>query len=108
MRAMSPRSAEVLAARTMRALALTFAVVGVLFVAWPDGTLHRLDQVGNWFGGFARAPEGPEKPLAVLSFPDMIVVIRLALFISTHAARHRPLLVVLPPGEAPPSLSARA
>ena len=46
-------------ARTMRALALTFAVVGVLFVAWPDGTLHRLDQVGNWFGGFAHAPKSP-------------------------------------------------
>ena len=95
-------------ARTLRALALTFAVVGVLFVAWPDGTLHRLDQVGNWFGGFAHAPKSHEKLWVALAFAYMIVITGIALVISTDVARHRPMLLVLAAGKAASSLSAGA
>jgi undecaprenyl-diphosphatase len=52
MPAMSPRSAEVLVARTMRALALTFAVVGVLFIvverAWRGRTFARASRDLSW------------------------------------------------------------
>src|SRR2546425_12545842 len=100
MRAMSPRSAEVLVARTMRALALTFAVVGVLFVAWPDGTLHRLDQVGNWFGGVAHAPKAHEKALVGPAVSGIIVITRDAPGLPTHGGRPPPVAAGPPPGEA--------
>jgi drug/metabolite transporter (DMT)-like permease len=106
MRAMSPRQAERFVASTMRALALTFAVVGVLFVAWPDGTLHRLDQVGNWLGGFAHAPKSHEKLWVALAFAYMVVITGIALVISTDVPRFRPMLLVLAAGKAASSLSS--
>jgi len=94
--------------RTMRALAVTFLVVGILFVGWPDGTLHRLDQVGDWFGGFTSAPRSHEKLWVALAFAYMMVITGLAFVISTDVARHRPMLLVLAGGKAASSLSAGA
>ena len=94
--------------RTMRVLAVTFLVVGILFVGWPDGTLHRLDQVGDWFGGFTSAPRSHEKLWVALAFAYMMVITGLAFVISTDVARHRPMLLVLAGGKAASSLSAGA
>ena len=95
-------------ARTMRALALTFAVVGVLFIASPDGTIHRLDQVGDWLGSFPNGPKTQEKFWLALGFAYMTVIAGLALVISLDVARYRPLLLVLAAGKAASSLSAGA
>ena len=90
----------------MRALAVTFLVVGILFVGWPDGTLHRLDQVGDWFGGFVHAPKSDEKLWVALAFAYMIVITGLAFVISTGVVRYRAMLLVLAAGKAASSLSA--
>ena len=95
-------------ARTMRALALTFAVVGVLFIASPDGTIHRLDQVGDWLGSFPNGPKTQEKFWLALGFAYMTVIAGLALVISLDVARYRPLLLVLAAGKAASSLAAGA
>ena len=58
---MSPARAEALVKLTMRGLALSFAVVGILFIATPDGVLHRIDQLGDALGSFTHAPRTEEK-----------------------------------------------
>src|SRR4051794_5052240 len=45
-RTVSARQSERIVVLTMRFLAVSFAVVGILFIATPDGVLHRIDQLG--------------------------------------------------------------
>ena len=58
---MSGRRAENLVVLTMRQLAVSFAVVGILFIATPDGVIHTIDDFGSNFGSFARGPDTQEK-----------------------------------------------
>ena len=51
----------------MRA-ALTFAVVGILFIVTPNGVLGRMDDVGKWIASFATAPQSEEKLWLALGF----------------------------------------
>lgn len=92
----------------MRALALTFLVVGILFIATPDGVLHRMDQVGGWFGGFTEAPRTDVKLWLGLGFSYMVVITGIAWVVSTDVVRYRPLLLVLAAGKAASSLSTGA
>jgi hypothetical protein len=105
---MGARQAEQVVVLTMRGLALTFAVVGILFIATPDGVLHRMDQVGDWFGDFATAPRTEEKMWLGLAFAYMTVITGIALLVSTDVARYRPLLLVLAAGKAASSLTTGA
>ena len=105
---MSPTQAERIVVLTMRGLALTFAVVGILFVSTPDGVLHRIDQVGGWFGDFATAPRTEEKLWLGLAFAYMTVITGIALVVSTDVVRYRPLLLVLAAGKAASSLATGA
>ena len=43
----------------LRLLAVTFAVVGLLFIAVPSGVLDVISDVGEWFGNDHRAPRTP-------------------------------------------------
>ena len=54
---MTGAAAERFVVLNLRLLAATFAVVGILFIAAPDGVLSVLDDVGDAFGDFAPAPE---------------------------------------------------
>jgi membrane-associated phospholipid phosphatase len=105
---MSSSAAERAVALTMRALAITFAVVGILFIAKPDGVIHRLDDVGGWFGGFDTGPETTEKLWLALAFAYMTVITGLAFAISLDVRRYRPMLLVLAAGKTASSLAAGA
>lgn len=105
---MGPQQAERLITVTMRLLAVIFLVVGILFIATPDGVLHRLDQVGNAIGSFATAPHSQEKLWLSLGFAYMVVIAGIALVVSLDVARFRPLLLVLGAGKAASSLAAGA
>ena len=94
----------------LRLLAATFAVVGILFIAMPDGVLEAITDFGDWLplGSFSAAPETVEKFWLALGFAYMTVIAGLALVISLDVARYRPLLLVLAAGKAASSLSAGA
>jgi hypothetical protein len=105
---MSAEGAERAVALTMRALALTFAVVGVLFIATPDGVIGTLDDVGDWLGSFPNGPPTTEKFWLALGFAYMTVITGLALVISRDPRRYRPMLLVLAAGKTASSLAAGA
>src|SRR2546423_2456447 len=105
---MSPPRAERLVVLNMRVLALSFAVVGILFIATPDGVLHRIDQLGDQLGSFAHAPRTEEKLWLALGFAYMTVITGISIVVSLDVARYRPLLLVLAAGKAASSLGAGA
>jgi hypothetical protein len=86
-------------------LAGSFFVVGVLFIAAPDGVLSVLDDVGGWFGSFAPAPETTQQLWLGLGFAYMMVITGICLVVATDVVRFRPLLLVLAAGKATSSLS---
>jgi hypothetical protein len=105
---MSGRRAENLVVLTMRQLAVSFAVVGILFVATPDGVIHTIDDFGSNFGSFARGPDTHEKLWLALAFAYMTVITGIALVVSLDPVRYRPFLLVLAAGKAASSLAAGA
>jgi hypothetical protein len=93
---------------TMRLLAITFAVVGILFIATPGGVAGRMEDVGDWFGDFAAPPGTGLKLWLALGFAYMTVITGLAWVVSTDVARYRPFLLVLAAGKAASSLATGA
>jgi hypothetical protein len=105
---MSPRAAERIVVWVMRALAATFAIVGLLFLVTPDGVVERMDEVGGWFGDFARGPDTAMELWLGLAFAYMTVITGIALLVSLDVVRYRPLLLVLAAGKAASSLTTGA
>lgn len=93
---------------TMRLLAASFAVVGILFIAAPDGVLATIDDMGGWFGTFAEAPPSDEKLWLGLAFAYMVVITGIALIVQSDVQRFRPLLLLLAAGKAASSLAGGA
>jgi hypothetical protein len=105
---MSSAAAERAVVLTMRFLAGSFAVVGVLFIATPDGVIDTIDDVGDWIGTFSQGPASDEKLWLGLAFAYMTVITGIALLVSTDVARYRPFLLVLAAGKSASSLAAGA
>ena len=105
---MSPATAERVVVLTMRFLAVSFAVVGILFIATPDGVVDRIEQVGEWFGDFAKGAETEQKMWLGLAFAYMTVITGVAIVVSLDVVRFRPLLLVLAAGKAASSLTTGA
>ncbi len=105
---MSGAATERFVVLSLRLLAGTFAVVGLLFILAPDGTLGALDDFGDWLplGQFSEAPETAEQLWLALGFAYMTVITGLCLLASTDVVRYRPLLLVLAAGKAASSLAA--
>jgi hypothetical protein len=105
---MTGDGAERFVALSLRLLAATFALVGVLFIVAPDGTLGALEDLGNWLplGSFSPAPETTEQLWLALGFAYMTVIAGLCLVVSSDVVRYRPLLLVLAAGKAASSLAA--
>ena len=103
---MSGAAAERFVVVSLRLLAATFAIVGILFIATPDGVLGVIDDVGDWFGGFTTAPDTVEKLWLALGFAYMVVITGICLLAATDVVRFRPLLLVLAAGKAASSLAA--
>jgi nitric oxide reductase large subunit len=92
----------------LRLLALSFAVVGILFVAVPSGVLDVISDVGEWFGNDHRAPHTQEYLWLALSFAYMVVITGICLVAQADVVRYRPLLLVLAVGKTVSSLGALA
>jgi hypothetical protein len=105
---MSGAAAERAVVLVMRSLALAFAVVGILFIATPDGVISTIDRVGDSIGSFAHGPKSSEKLWLGLAFAYMTVITGIALVVSMDVPRYRPFLLVLAAGKAASSLTAGA
>jgi hypothetical protein len=105
---MTGERAERFVVLNLRLLAATFAIVGLLFLIAPDGTLAVLDDFGDWLplGSFAPAPETAEQLWLALAFAYMTVITGICLVVSTDVVRYRPLLLVLAVGKAASSLTS--
>jgi hypothetical protein len=91
---------------SLRALALSFAVVGILFIAVPNGVLDVISDLGDDLGGFTRAPHGTEQLWLALAFSYMAVITGICLIAQSDVVRYRPLLLLLAAGKTASSLSA--
>ena len=106
--AMTGQAAERFVVVSLRLLAVTFAVVGLLFIAAPDGIARRLSTTSATLplGPFTPAPETTEQLWLALGFAYMTVITLICVVVSTDVVRYRPLLLVLAAGKAASSLTA--
>jgi len=92
----------------LRLLALTFAVVGLLFLLVPSGVLDVISDVGEWLGDDHRAPHTQEYLWLALAFAYMVVITGICLVVQSDVVRYRPLLLVLAAGKTASSLGSLA
>ena len=106
--AMSGERAERFVVINLRLLAASFAVVGILFIATPDGVLEVISDLGDWLplGEFTRAPETTEQFWLALAFAYMVVITGICLVVQADVVRYRPVLLVLAAGKTASSLAA--
>jgi nitric oxide reductase large subunit len=100
--------AEKFVVLNLRLLAVSFAVVGILFIAVPSGVLDVISDVGEWFGNETRAPHTQEDLWLALSFAYMVVITGICLVAQADVVRYRPLLLVLAAGKTASSLGSLA
>jgi hypothetical protein len=103
---MRGEKAEKFVVANLRLLAASFALVGFLFIAFPDGVLDVISDLGDEIGDFTRAPETEEQLWLALAFAYMVVITGICLVVATDVVRFRPLLLVLAAGKAASSLAA--
>ncbi len=101
-------AAERFVVLNLRLLAVSFAVVGVLFVAVPSGVLDVISDVGEWFGNDTRAPHTQEYLWLALSFAYMVLITMICLVAQTDVVRYRVLILILAIGKTTSSLTALA
>jgi len=101
-------AAEKFVVFNLRLLAVSFAVVGILFIAVPSGVLDVISDVGEWFGNDHRAPHTQEYLWLALSFAYMVVITGICLVAQADVVRYRPLLLVLAAGKTASSLGSLA
>ena len=102
---MQGEKAERFVVLNLRLLALSFAVVGVLFITVPDGVLDVISDLGEEIGDFTRAPQTEEKLWLALGFAYMVVIAAICLVAQADVVRYRPLLLVLAVGKTASSLA---
>jgi hypothetical protein len=90
----------------LRLMAIGFAVTGFFFIAWPDGTLARLTELGGHLGFDTPAPKTEERLWLSLGFAYMVVITAIALIVQTDVVRYRPLLLALAVGKAASSITS--
>jgi hypothetical protein len=103
---MRGEKAERFVVANLRLLAASFAVVGILFIAVPDGVLDVISDLGDQIGDFTRAPETTEQFWLALGFAYMVVIAGICVVAQADVVRYRPLLLVLAAGKTASSLSA--
>jgi hypothetical protein len=90
----------------LRLLAISFAIVGILFIAFPNGVLDTISDLGDSLGDFTRAPHGEEQLWLALAFAYMVVIAGICLLAQADVVRYRPLLLVLAAGKTASSLGS--
>src|SRR3954451_15776873 len=102
---MTGARAERFVVLNLRLLVASFAVVGILFIAAPNGVLDVISDLGDDIGSFTRAPETVEKFWLALGFAYMVVIAGICLVVQADVVRYRPLLLVLAAGKTASSLA---
>src|SRR5919112_1305517 len=92
----------------LRLLAITFAVVGLLFIAVPSSVLDVISDLGEVLGNETRAPHTQEDLWLALAFAYMVVITGICLVAQADVVRYRPLLLVLAAGKTASSLGSLA
>src|SRR4051794_21798121 len=103
---MTGEKAERFVALNLRLMAIGFAITGFFFIAWPDGTLDRITELGHHFGFDTPAPKTDERLWLSLGFAYMVVITFLAWIASTDVVRCRPMILALAAGKAASSISS--
>jgi hypothetical protein len=103
---LSGEKAERFVVLNLRLMAVGFAITGFFFIAWPDGTLARLTELGHHFGFHTSAPKTEERLWLSLGFAYMVVITALAWIASTDVVRYRPMLLALAAGKAASSITS--
>jgi hypothetical protein len=103
---MRGEKAERFVVLNLRLLAVTFAVVGLLFIAIPTGVLNTISDLGDAIGSFPRAPLTEEKLWLALAFAYMVVITGICLVVQADVVRYRPFLLVLAAGKTASSLGS--
>jgi hypothetical protein len=103
---MSGDRAERFVVLNLRLMAVGFAVVGILFIAVPNGVLDTVTDLGDALGDFAPAPHGEEQLWLALAFAYMVVITGICLLAQADVVRYRPLLLVLAAGKTASSLGS--
>ena len=103
---MRGQAAERVVVLSLRLLAASFAVVGILFIAAPNGVLDTISDLGDSIGSFTRAPHGTEQLWLALAFAYMTVIACICLVAQADVVRYRALLLVLAAGKTASSLAA--
>ena len=98
--------AEKFVVLSLRLLAVSFAVVGILFIAVPSGVLDVISDLGEWLGNDTRAPHTQEYLWLALAFAYMVVITGICLVAQADVVRYRPLLLVLAAGKTASSLGS--
>ena len=98
--------AEAFVVLSLRLLAISFAVVGILFIAVPSGVLDTISDLGDTLGGFSRAPHGQEQLWLALAFAYMVVITGICAVAQADVVRYRPFLLVLAAGKTASSLGS--
>jgi hypothetical protein len=87
-------------------MAASFAVVGILFIAVPNGVLDTISDLGDSLGDFSPAPHGSEQLWLALAFAYMVAITAICLVAQADVVRYRPLLLVLAAGKTASSLAS--
>ncbi len=98
--------AEAFVVLGLRLMAVSFAVVGILFIAVPSGVLDTISDLGDSIGDFARAPHGEEQLWLALAFAYMVVITGICAVAQADVVRYRPFLLVLAAGKTASSLGS--
>jgi hypothetical protein len=103
---MTGEKAERFVVLNLRLMAIGFAITGFFFIAWPDGTLARLSELGGHLGFDTDAPKTDERLWLSLGFAYMVVITALTLIAQADVVRYRPMLLALAAGKAASSITS--
>ncbi len=103
---MRGETAEKFVVLSLRLLAVSFAVVGILFIATPNGVGNVISDLGDSLGSFTRAPHTEEQLWLALAFAYMVLITGICLVAQADVVRYRPLLLLLAAGKTASSLGS--
>jgi hypothetical protein len=103
---MQGETAERFVVLTLRLLVISFAVVGILFIATPNGVGNVISDLGDSLGTYTRAPHTQEQLWLALAFAYMVVITAICLVTQADVVRYRPFLLVLAAGKTASSLGS--
>ena len=98
--------AEAFVVLSLRMMAVGFAVVGILFIAVPNGVLDTITDLGDAIGDFTPAAHGEAQLWLALAFAYMVVITGICAVAQADVVRYRPFLLVLAAGKTASSLGS--